>query len=172
VYVSVDNCGSRFVSTKIIPSKMTTYDRGIQRKALNLWRLPMHWTDTRKGLCGEKATKGCVKYLLKCSHPIEKRKCPLSWHRPAVANGSLGSRVTRLGWFSPIGLSLLSAIFYKITEVAQMFGQLIPTVLVLRQFWQKWVGLHFGQFIFKNSSGHPDRPGKECKLALTQMNRP
>jgi hypothetical protein len=39
--------------------------------------------------------------------------------------------------------------FLKITEEAQLFELLFLTAKVKYLFFQKWVGLHFGQFYYR-----------------------
>jgi hypothetical protein len=40
------------------------------------------------------------------------------------------------------------------TEIAPIFSYFF-TVKLLIDFYQKWVGLHFGRHFQKNESGHP-----------------
>jgi hypothetical protein len=75
-------------------------------------------------------------------------------HRPAV--GCTGTRVTRLCEFSPVGRVFTLGSFLKITEVAQILGQLFYTWQnVCSNFDKNVLGHIFGDF-FTNSSGHPD----------------
>jgi hypothetical protein len=61
------------------------------------------------------------------------------------------NRVTRLGEFSPIGWLFSLGSLSKITELAQILGQLFSNVPVMYLFWQQ-MGL--GDFS-TNFSGHP-----------------
>jgi hypothetical protein len=59
---------------------------------------------------------------------------------------SNGTRVTRLGEFSPIGWLFYFGNFLKITEVAQIFALDFPRYKLCIDFDKKWVGPHFCQF--------------------------
>jgi hypothetical protein len=66
-------------------------------------------------------------------------------------------RVTRLHEFSPIGWLFSLGSFFLITEVCSpnlwatfSLGKSYAVILTKR-----WVGLHFGRFVFTISSGHP-----------------
>jgi hypothetical protein len=62
-----------------------------------------------------------------------------------------GSRVTRMGEFSPIGRFLSLEFFSKLSEVAYIIGYSFLWKKLCINFDKKWVGLHFGRFL---KSGH------------------
>jgi hypothetical protein len=67
---------------------------------------------------------------------------------------------SRTGWpewenFRPLG-DVYNGNFSGIYTRRANFAGTLSTGKVRYQFWQKWVGPHFGHF-FTNSSGHPDR---------------
>jgi hypothetical protein len=68
----------------------------------------------------------------------QKMAAPLIWDT---------NRVTRLGDFSPKGDCLLWADFFKIKEVAHIFGATFSDTCI--NFDKEWVGRHFGRFFHK-----------------------
>jgi hypothetical protein len=75
--------------------------------------------------------------------------------RNGVASARLQSRVTGLCEISLNGPLFTLGSFFKIAEVAQIYVQLFPAVLVTYLHFKKQLGLHFGRLFFPNTSGHP-----------------
>jgi hypothetical protein len=67
-----------------------------------------------------------------------------------------------LGQNSPIGRLFYLGRFLKVTEVANIFEPLFPTVKVLNLFCPQNGFGHILGYLFTNSSGHP-----ACPLLIT-----